>query len=363
MRFSAFIAHATAVFRRHPSLCLFSLLLILATSAATTLCAQDAPQTPPDNSAPYTLHLYSRLVEIPTVILFREGRKPTTLDPQQVEIRLNEERPFHPISLRMEGNDPLSIAILLDVSGDQTDFLSVLQKYFSEWVMHSLHPEDHVSIFALDCDLIESAKDAPADPTILQKGLDLALTTPLTHGGSSKPSCGKTLRLRGSLIFVMRKLSELPGRRVLVLVTSGRDGKGDIRWPQINSEAGIDSVTVFGLTRGPIQIQSVMDVYTLARDSGGLLFAPPPTLLPKSLDAIVSQLRGRYILQFPMPPTQSPIVYRVFVTVPKFDAVTFPSGISVPLPNPAVDHPSTDLPSEAPPATPQPDPRTATPNF
>jgi hypothetical protein len=335
------------------------LLLLIIICATIPLRAQDVSQSPPDISAPYTLHLYSRLVEIPTMILFHKGQKPATLDSQQVVIRLNDERPFHPISLRMEGNDPLSIAILLDVSGGQSDLLSALQKHFAEWVTRSLHPEDHVSIYALDCDLIGSSKDVPANPVLLQKGLDLVLTTPLTHGSAAKPSCGKSIRLRGSIVFVMRKLAQLPGRRVLLIFTAGRDGKSDILWSQVNSEAGIDSVTVFGLTPGPTDIQSVMNVYTLAHDSGGLLYAPTPTFVPQSMDAVISQLRGRYILQFPLPTRQTPVVYRVFVTVPKFDAITLPSGITVPVPNPPLDHPSTDLPSEAPPPDTSPQPPTA----
>jgi hypothetical protein len=80
------------------------------------------------------------------MILLRDGKKNTTLEPRQINIQLNSERPFHPTSLRREGSDPLTLAILIDVSGDQRDQISALQKYFAEWVSNSLHPQDHVSI-------------------------------------------------------------------------------------------------------------------------------------------------------------------------------------------------------------------------
>jgi hypothetical protein len=297
------------------------------------------------------------------MILLRDGKKNTPLEPHQINIKLNSEQPFHPTSLRREGNDPLSLAILIDVSGDQRDQLSALQKHFAEWVSNSLHPQDHVSIYALDCSLFETSNDVATDSSGLQKSLDLALTTPLTHGAAKKPSCGKSIRLRRATVYVIRKLSQLPGRRTLLLVSGGRDGKDSMTWPEVNNEAKSNSVTVFALTAPDLpELQIVTDVYDLTQDSGGFLFSPTATELPKALDRVISLLRNRYILQFPMPESLVPVVYHVDVTVPKFDAVIRVSGVSVPVPKPEVDHPATDLPSEAPDPTELTTPPVAVPN-
>ena len=341
-----------------------ALVLLIATCCATPLPAQNATQSAPESAAPYTLHLYARLVELPTLIFFSNSRKPPTVTPQQINIRLNSAHPFHPISLRMEGNDPLSIGILLDVSGDQRELVSAIQKDLSAWVTHSLLPHDHVSLYALDCNLVQTSNDVPADPVVLQKGLDLALASPLPHGDSGKPSCGKSIRLRGSIIVVLRKLGQLPGRRVLLVVSACQDNENKIQWTQLTSEAGLDSVSVFGLTSQD-SIEQAGDLYKFTRQSGGLLFAPTTAMLPSTLDRMVALLRGRYILQFPMPPSLMPVVYHVFVTLPKFNATTLPSGITVPFPNPSLDHPSTDLPYQGPPpdsVDPPPAAQPSTPN-
>ncbi len=349
----------------------FLLLFLIAVCAAIPLRAQDAPQPEPDGSAPYILHLYARLVELPTLIFIRD-EKPPMLDARQINIKLTSAKlkttqSFHPTSVRLQNNDPLSIAILLDVSGDQPKLLTAIQKDFSTWVTHSLRSQDHVSIFALDCNIIQTSNDVPAtNPSLLQSDLDVALASPLSHGSSNKPSCGNSIRLSGSILFVMRKLAQLPGRRVLLLVTSGRNGKTNLIWSQLDNEAGLDSVTVFALSsHGPWEFQNMRDLYTFTRQSGGLLFTPPPADLPDALDRIVNLLRGRYILQFPMPHDTVPVAYNVYVTVPKFDAIVLTSGISVPLPNPSLDHPSTALPSQAPPPEspqPPPNPQPLTPN-
>ena len=358
MRHRLFFSHRSSPPTGHHTYRCFSLaLLLIAIFSSFPLRAQDAPPSEPGNSAPYTLHLYARLVELPTMILLRRDQTLLHLDPQQINIKLNAAPPFHPTSLRLEGNDPLSIAILLDVSGDQRDLLSAIQKDFSTWVATSLRPQDHVSIYALDCDLLQTSNDVPANPTVLQKGLDLALTSQLPHGASTKPSCGKSIRLRSSLLVVMRRLSRVPGRRTLLVVTGGRDAKAKIDWSQLTSEAGLDSVTVFALTSpGPMEFQRMIDVYTLTHDSGGFLFSPTPNALPKALDQLIGLLRTRYILQVPMPADLTPVTYHVFITVPKFDVLILPSGVTVPLANPSVDHPSTDLPYEAPLSDPHPTP-------
>lgn len=361
MRLRAFISDAIFLqgFRQ-----LSWLLMMIATCTAAHLPAQDGPTPAPQNGAPYVLHLYARLVELPTMILVREQKKHITLEPQQINIRLNAGQPFHPTSVRPEGNDPLSIAVLLDVSGDRADQLAALQKYFAEWVSSSLRPQDHVSLYALDCDLIETAHNMQANSAALQKSLDLALTTPLTHGTFAKPACGNSIRLRGSILLVMNKLAQLPGRRTLLIVTGGRDGKSKVSWPRIDEQATLCSVTVFAITSPEsAQDQRIADVYNLVQQSGGFLFSPPAAALPNTLNEIVSLLRTRYILQFPEPEKTDSLIYRVFITVPKFDAVIRPSSITVPVPDPILDHPSTDLPSAVPdPPPPAPALPTITPN-
>jgi hypothetical protein len=291
------------------------------------------------------------------MIFLNQNRKPHILEPQQIDIKLNADPTFHPTSLRIEGDDPLSIAILLDVSSDQRDLLSAFKKYFSPWVTSSLRPQDHVSLYAVACGLVHGSENAAANPVVLQRDLDFSLTSPLAHATAQGAPCGKSVVLRGSILYITRKLAELPGRRILLIVTGGRDGKSAITWPELISEAGRISVTVFAITTpGSMEPEQVRDIHSLTQQSGGLFFSPTPDLLPKSLDRIIALLRSRYILQFPMPANPEHVNYRVYVTVPKFDAVTFPSGISVQIPNPNLDHPSTDLPNEVPDTPPPPTP-------
>ncbi len=333
---------------------LFLFLLLITIRSASSLSAQESSRPAGDNAAPYTLHLYARLVELPTIILPRP-RHSTPLDPQQVNIAIDAGRSFHPVSLRLEGNDPLSIAILLDLTDNRSKLLPALSQNFSAWLTHSLKPQDKLSIYSLDCDLMQAAENQPPVPTLLQPALDRAIAPSLEHAKKSRSPCPKAVGLRDSIYFLMERQSEIPGRHVLIVLTDGVDQKGVISWPELASAATLHAVTLFALTTpSPMLYQWAGDLNNLAQHSGGFFFSTTPAHLPAAMASFVQLLRTRYILQFPMPPHLGGGIHHVDVTLTKIEATIRPSGITVPLPNPSIDHPATDLPSEAPRTTPNP---------
>ena len=84
--------------------------------------------------------------------------------PDQFNIKLNSGPSFHPSRVRREGDDPITLAILLDVSGDQSHLLPALSKNFSNWIATSFKPQDRISIFALDRGLVRTDSDEPPIP-------------------------------------------------------------------------------------------------------------------------------------------------------------------------------------------------------
>ena len=354
MRLGEILSHPASL-RRHRSPRLsFFLLLLLSAAYVLPLRAQEAAPPTPSNSAPYILHLYARLVELPTIILLPEVHASNAIDPRKVDMTLDGGRPFHPLSIRLEGDDPLSVAVLLDVTGDNRSMLSqAFSKNFSAWVSQSFKPHDRLSIYSLNCDLYRGAINIPPIPSLLQPAVDRAIPPPSVHPRTSHAPCPRAVSLRDSIYFVMRQLSANPGRHVLIILTDGKYQKGAISWSELASAATLHAVTLFSLVPPSLTLnQWASDLSAVTEQSGGFFRTSTPDLLPTALARFVELLRTRYILQFSIPKDLGPGLHHVDVTLTGTDATIRPSGITVPLVDPTLDHPATDLPSALPPDDP-----------
>ncbi len=331
-------------------------LLILAPTAASTLRAQSTPtQSAPTQPAPapppppddprYTLHVYSRLVQIPTLVLSPSLQPLPPIDPHSFNVSIDTGPLFRPNRVRLEGDDPITLAILLDVSGDQSSLLPVFSQSLSAWATQSLRPHDRVSIYAIDCDLIRTTNNEPPNPAVLQRGLDAAITSPITLGNKKHGTCGNSILLWNSMVVVMKQLSQLPGRRVLLVVSNGFDGHSTVKPDILKTDATVDAVTIFAIAaRTSLIFPWGRTMDSICQESGGILLVTSPHDLPQRLDHFIDLLRKRYVLSFYMPAEPTPGTHIMHVTIDHTDAFIRPSGISVPLPDPT----PTDIPSEAP---------------
>ena len=320
----------------------FSLALLTA-STAIQLLAQ-AP--PPPEESPYTLHVYTRRLEIPTLVLPSPSHPLPPIDAQSFTISLDSGPHFHPSHIRLEGNDAITLAILLDVSGEQPDLLAAFRRSMPLWVARSLRPQDHVSIYAIDCSLLQTDNYQAPDPTVLGDDFNVAITSPLSHGKKTHGACGNSIHLWDSMNAVMQQLAQLPGRRVLLVVSNGYDGKSVLKWSTLRSDAIGSNVTVFALTsQAPAPTQSMQSLNSLTQRSGGLYLRSTADALPNVLAYFIDMLRGRYILDFPMPANFTSGTHLIDVTLNQSDALIRPSGIALPEIDPAIANDPTTIPS------------------
>ena len=357
---------------RRPLATFAATLLLLAVSAVS---AQTTPQPAPQSSvapAPYTLHVYANLIQIPTLVLTRKLQPISPIPVGRFDLSLDSGPSFHPTRMRREGDDPLALAILIDDSRDPFNTLPALGDALSTLAPQFLHPQDHVSIFALDCSLVRSLIDATAGPAKLQQGVAAALATSALHGNKSKPACRNSLHLWDSVAYVTSILSGLPGWRVLLVLSTGNDTGSVNKWATIQQYAATNGVAVFGLRdsllfsldygSAALYAHGIPGFYQpsasnsedlfelLCANTGGLLLTRPVAELRSNLEDILTMLRGRYILQFPRPDTSQPGLHNMAVTIPGNDLFISGTGVSVPLPDPRIQADPTTVPSAPSPA-------------
>jgi hypothetical protein len=333
-------------------------LVVLLNLWPISLSAQEEPA----NAVPYTLHVYTNLLQVPALVVTQGHTAAHPIPIDRFNIRLDSGKAFHPTAMHIEGDDPISIAVLLDASGKQNDLLKTFSRDFAALAPKYLHPADHVSIYALDCSLVRTLDDIPADASTIRAGITAALEDPTLHTGGKEPTCSNTIVLRDAMVQIMNSMDDAPGRRVLLAVTDGHDGHSTVNWSATQRYASIQDVAAFGLRNviglldtpeadslasrysgaykpdflpgGPPATDDLDLFRTFCEFDGGLVYNTSATNLEKQLQTFVTMLRGRYIVEFPRPNSSQPGFHTIHITIARSDDVVLSSGVTFPSADP-----------------------------
>ncbi|WP_263374106.1 vWA domain-containing protein [Granulicella aggregans] len=232
-----------------------------------------------------------------------------------------------PLSMRREGEDPLSLVILIDASRDSFHDLSKLGDEFAGLVGSQLLPTDRITMYAADCTMTRSMNNAVPDAAALRKGVSDAMSFPTLHGGKEHSACGKTFPLWDDVAVAVAGLSHAPGRRVILLISSGENGGGKYDWLTVEQYAFDQGVAIFGLrdkrqsdaddfsrnalttTHGtpgssvslapPAALRSANNLELLCANDGGLTLTSAPEFRRDGIAGILFLIRNRFILTIP----------------------------------------------------------------
>jgi hypothetical protein len=271
---------------------------------------------------------------------------------------------FRAAHVREEGDDPISLSILLDVGGASSELMPKIDAAIAGLAPLGLHTKDHVSIYALDCSLMRSLNDAPAESGRLKLTVNQALESwTIRKKTRHEANCQQSVHLWDALAHITGELYKLPGRRVILVVTEGRDRGSRHTWKEVMTYAGATGVAVFGVTYIPAEAvggsfqflrwSSEDPFHALCELSGGVVLLSTATSLEVTLQRFVTMLRERYIVEFPRPANATSGQHDMNVKVAKGNYFIRPAGISVPIPDTALLADPTTVPSD-PSRTPEP---------
>jgi hypothetical protein len=103
-----------------------------------------------------TLHAYADTVQIPVLVLGPDREPIGPIATKRFSISLDEGPLFRATHVRVEGDDPISLSIVLDVNGSQMELLRKIDEAIAGLAPLSLGARDHVSVYTLDCSLVRS---------------------------------------------------------------------------------------------------------------------------------------------------------------------------------------------------------------
>ncbi|HVG26178.1 MAG TPA: hypothetical protein VM865_01135 [Acidobacteriaceae bacterium] len=286
----------------------------------------------------FTLHAYANVVQIPALVLNSDHDPHGPVDPERLRVSLDGGKLFAPAHVRLEGEDPIELAIVLDLSGSQR----TLEKSFSEAVVDLapgfLHPQDRVSIYGLNCTLWRSADGIVPEQDRLREAVTAAWLFPPEKERRGHPcGGGRGVGLWDSASAVVRTLAERPGRRVLLVISDGQDRGSVASWKGLYDVAARSGVAVFGLVATdtlslsrPNDWASSAEFRNACQGTGGVVFQAPAHRAAERMRQLVSLLRKRYILEFPAPRKMQAGTHSVSVTLLRDpNAVVEVAGVTV----------------------------------
>jgi hypothetical protein len=321
-----------------------------ATPSTASPAAETASSTP-------TLHVYTNLKQIPVLVLTHDYVRMKPIDPSGFRLSLDSGPRFRPTYVRREGDDPISLAILIDASKPDNELLPSLIQSIAGLPPDFLHPQDRVSVYAIDCTLIRTTYDSAANPAVLADGVQRAMSPwqiRQTQNEELKkqkkpplPSCRPTLPLWDSMAEVLHDLDQQPGRLVLLAITDGEDTGSRTIWKDVMLHAQLHSETVFGLLPNPtIILQKSLETSEMfpflnnhedkfeqiCVNSGGIQLQAGEHTAIYRLKEFTQMLRERYILEFPRATNEEAGIHTLAVTYrKKSNLYIAAAGITVPI--------------------------------
>lgn len=298
---------------------------MLAATALWTASGLGGQEKPSQHYEPMTtLHVYTDLVQMPTLILSqdRKGIEPR-IDERRFSIRVDSGPWFKVTHVRPEGDDPISLSILLDHSA--MDLMSGIDRQIADLAPNLLTPRDQVSLYGLGCGLNRSLHDASANSAMLLEGVD-ALIAPWRSATWKEQRCTQRhVGLWDALGHIAKQMEGVSRRKVILVVSDGND-QGSIRkWNELRAYVQVAGVAVFGITM-PLRATSAIvarnDAYpflALCELTGGTLMVRMPELMEKTLQRFVIMLRERYILEFPRPSNSTKGAHAVDIRIASGD--------------------------------------------
>jgi len=336
-----------------------------------------AAETLQDDSTP-TLHVYRSLLQVPALVLRPNGdRLKTPISDTRFSVSLDSGPWFPATHVRPEGDDPITLSILLDLNGDGRSLVPKMVQAIANLAPKSLLPQDHVSVYSLGCSLISGASHFPADSAALKRAINGVLASSTERNNMKQATevadrdCGQKVHLSDALTKLTEDFHKFPGRRVMLVLSDGNDEGSAVTRNQVIEAAQAASVAIFGFkyspdttstpTENPLQSRGEYGISTeteqpaeldkanpfrsLCELTGGTARLVSPKTLNSRLKGFTAMVRERYIVEFPRPLNGKSGRHEIAIRIDQGNYFVRSTGITFPLMSPAVMADPTTVPS------------------
>ncbi|HEX3966590.1 MAG TPA: hypothetical protein VHW70_01370 [Edaphobacter sp.] len=316
----------------------------------------------PEEPTP-TLHVYTNSIQIPMLVLGSNKRRLTApITAGRLSVSIDNGPWFRATHARSAADDPISLSILLDANGDSEKLIQGVEDAITKTNLLSLRPQDHLSIYGLDCALIPLLRDAAGDESFKVEAEKAFASWDRRRDHIHDGDCEEPTHLWDALTYVASELYETPRLRIVLAVSQGQDTGSRRTWNVARDYAESTSVAIFGLSYVPAdaggslgRLETDESIISSSRSpwimvwgtenpfrqvcelSGGLVLGTRPKYLVEALKTMGRTVRERYIVEFPRPSNATSGKHTLRVKAADSQRYFIRSaGIAVPPPDPKV---------------------------
>jgi hypothetical protein len=329
-----------------------TLLLIGLVEAPCGLAQKEQTPIAGEAATGMTLHVTVRELQVAALVLDGHRHVVSDLDPTLFRLQIARRKPFPPMRIHRQGDDPFTLAVVMDVSR-QHRFDAQLPDALALLRETALLPHDRLLLSAVNCQGVAYRGDT-STPDNVRKGTSELLASPKLHEtlvkGRERP-CDDQVRLLDGIAYALNRVAGQPGRHAVLVVSDGFDAGSITRMNDLEDLATNAAATVFVQPSvdmsGPNVRRSSLD--PLVMISGGVVLDQPgKDELGRSFQNCVAMLRERFILGFNQPSNLHPGHNDLHVTVYRASYDVRASGVTAPNAMPVSDKAQPDGPEPPP---------------
>jgi VWFA-related protein len=191
---------------------------------------------------------------------------------------------------------PLTIAMLLDVSGSVRRFVDSEKETAFRFLQQVLRPEDRALLMAFSSTVV-LWQDFTASPVLLRANLEQLHSLPF-HGLPLEGPMPSTLLYDGVYATAVEKLEGISGRKVMLIISDGLDNGSRLHQEDAVRAVQSRNTIVYGICFSS-GFSGCSFLKSLADPTGGRMFeVGPKTPLSKIFQIIEDELRSQYSIGY-----------------------------------------------------------------
>ncbi|HQR39783.1 MAG TPA: VWA domain-containing protein [Blastocatellia bacterium] len=284
------------------SILVASLGVFLALSAAPARPLQGGQQGAQQEEP---VQLGTELVNVPFNVTDKKNKQIVDVNREEVQV-LEDGKPQEIFSFERKLETPLTIALLVDISGSQEYSIGAEREAAARFLQKVVRPDKDLACVVTFAKEVTLEQLLTGNLESLNKALDrvrVSVSSGFGRGGTAptNPLAGGTSMFDAVYLAADDILRPEAGRRVIILVTDGEDTTSSYNSAAAIERAWRSEVIIYCIGIGDPRLQSVNGsaLDKLSKETGGRSFEPRSFEdLDKAFAEIENDLRQQYIVSY-----------------------------------------------------------------